>query len=293
MVNKRTIPQVIMRLYDRIIRDKIGSCMPAQAIPPECICNGFYALSPEDTELLETYQLKLLNSLLSNGDEHDDDVDADISERIVSILTDKGSNWTQVTQTLKALGKAKLRRLYMLAMDDLLSNPHRKVIIGAWYVEHILWLQEAFKEFGSLIIYGDVKKEDRGTAIELFQRPDDKHRVMIINPTVVGMCVPLDDQHGEYPRSEYILPDYRLAEIVQTTGRVIRETTKSPLETKIRIVYADQFQDELKIINTALTKSLDARMATAGKSGLVLPDQYATVRESIYIPPDYPLPELS
>lgn len=311
LVNKRSIPEIIMRLYDKVIRDVLSSCMPSDFIPSNCIKNGFYAVSPEDVKILNNLQTELIKNVdnkVSNDPkfpiiQSDSSSTVDhpvinktnnrVGTRIIAILTNKGTNWSQVTKTLKLLGKAKLRRLYMLIKNDLINHPHRKVIVGVWYVDHILWLMKAFKEYGAKMIYGDVNKDDRNMIIELFQQPNDICRVLIINPTVVGMCVPLDDQYGGYPRSEYILPDYRIAEIVQTTGRVLRETTKFPEETKIRMVYAFQLKEELKIVTTSVNKSINAKRAIAGNSGLLLPDDYDIEYISEYKAPNYPLPNIT
>jgi hypothetical protein len=296
-VNRKSIPIIIMELYDKIIRDTVSSCMPSDFIPPSCIKNGFYALSPEDVKILQNCKYKLIaqTSRISNSDDETSGVndELDLMTGVVSILQNKGSNWSQVTQTLKLLGKAKLRRTYMLAKDDLDMDPHRKVIIGVWYVDHIMWLAEAFKAYGVQVIYGDVHERDRDTIIEVFQQPNDFCRVLIINPTVVGMCVPLDDQYGNFPRTEIIFPDYRISEIVQTTGRVLRETTKSAERTKIIMMYAHQFEEELRIITTSVNKSVHAKRAIAGKSGLILPHDYEVEHELEYKEPKYPLPNLN
>jgi hypothetical protein len=107
------------------------------------------------------------------------------------------------------------------------------------------------------------------------------------------MCVPLDDQYGGFPRSVYIFADYRTPEKVQTAGRVLRETTISPEETKIRIVYAAQFREETKIVETSVAKSIHAKRAIAGNSGLLLPDDYEVEYIPDYVPPSYELPKLN
>jgi len=351
-INKLTIPNIIMNLYDSVIRDEITSCMPSDIIPASCIKNGFYAVSPTDVNILRDFQHRIIrevdnritlnndteqlneynhyspninsndvekvsydltsndnltsnDDLTSKNDSSVDDLSVDnssvddpsvdegiISNRVVAILTGRSRNWSQVTSTLKILGKAKMRLLYRLAKDDLMSNPNRKVIIGVWYIDHIRWMIKALKEYGALAIYGDIPKKSRKLMIDIFQQPNNTCRVLIINPTVVGMCVPLDDQYGGFPRSEYILPDYRVSEIVQTTGRVLRETTKSPEQTKIRIVYAAQFKEELKIINTSYAKSINGRQAISGCSGLTLPNEYGIEEVLNYEEPDYELPSV-
>lgn len=282
VINKRTVPNVIMELYDQIIKEELSSCVSAEYIPSHCIKNGFYQLSAEDSQILANHRKELIADMDEGGD---------IYTHIVSMLSNRGSNWSQVSKTLKLLGTAKLRRTYMLAVEELRSNPHRKVVIGVWYIDHIIWLLEALKSYGSQAIYGDIKQCDRKLIIDEFQKPNDVIRVLIINPTVVGMCVPLDDQDGGYPRTLIMFPDYRISEIVQTTGRVSRETTASALETRICMVYADEFKEETNIVETAITKSINAKRAIGTDSGLTLPDSYK-IEHIPYVSPDYELPKL-
>jgi hypothetical protein len=281
-INKRTVPNVIMELYDRIIKDELSSCVSAEHIPSTCIKNKFYQLSPDDSMTLINHRRELTRNMEDGGDTH---------THIMSMLSNKGSNWSQVSKTLKLLGTSKLRRTFMMATEELESDPHRKVIIGVWYVDHIIWLLEALKAYKSQTIYGSIKAADRKFIIEEFQKPNNRIRVLIINPTVVGMCVPLDDQHGGYPRTLIMFPDYRISEIVQTTGRVSRETTISPLETRIWMVYAAEFKEERRIVSTALAKSINAKRAIGTESGLTLPDSY-DVEYIPYEPPNYKLPNL-
>lgn len=301
---KNTIPKAVEDLYDKIISQEISSAMLSSNNLQ--ITNMFYVLDKEDVDIMNNRNKKS-NPVATVVPQAADVTDPVNNQSIRSMLDEalnnvksigknqnknKRGNWSQITNTLKTVGKVKLRKTYQAVKEDLDSDPNRKVVIGPWYVDHIQWLVEAFKDYGAQVIYGAIENTYRQDIIDFFQRPDGLCRVLVINPTVAGMCISLDDRYGNFPRSLYLYADYRIKYMVQMTGRVFRETTVNPEQTKIIIVYASQFKEELLIVKALMAKSSHAKRTIKNNVGLVLPDNYLNVYEEKYNPPSFPLPKL-
>ncbi len=283
-INKKTIPIIAMELYKDIIAARISSTMPPALDQNIDIKNGYYKIGDEDLAMLRSGATALCKAVRYRGDGR-----GNIHEGIAS---HPGTNWGEVTKALRLLGTAKLRKIYTLVKLDLDSNPQRKVIIGGWYVLHLNWFLQALSDYGAVLLYGETKMMERERVINLFQQFDSACRVIIINPTVGGMSISLDDQNGNWPRSMFLVPDYRLIDLIQCTGRVNRESTRSNSETIIRFVYAKEFQGESKILTSLLRKSRAARSVISTQSGLILPDSYANEIEESSGPVDFPIPPL-
>nr|QBK91199.1 MAG: DEAD/SNF2-like helicase [Pithovirus LCPAC202] len=277
-INKNSIPILAKNLYKNIIRSRLSSYMRDRT-NPECqkiVKNGYYKIIGQDMELLKLGQRTLRNAVRYYGDQ---------------ITNRKLTNWGEVTKALQILGISKLHTLVSLAYRDLTSNPQRKIVICAWYIDQLLWLKKVFEPFGANLLYGSTSDENREIIVSLFQEPNSKCRVIIINPTVGGMAISLDDRDGKWPRTMLGIPDFRFVELIQCTGRVYRPgSTKSKEDTTIIFIYAEQFKRESKILNSLLQKSDDARSVISDDSGLVLPDNYEVDNnmeglESIDCPP--------
>ena len=164
------------------------------------------------------------------------------------------SNWTAITGAIKLLGKGKLRTLIRLTRNDLDNNSNVKVILYVWFIDHIKYLKEQLAEYNPLLLYGAIRKtEERQNIYDLFQEPSSNHRLLISNPTVGGVGISLDDQHGSWPRHTYIIPDYRIIVSTQAIGRTIRANTKS--KPKIRFVFCKHFKGEQSIIESLARKT--------------------------------------
>ncbi len=278
-INKKSIPKLAKELYRRIVKSRLSSCMRDKENSgcQKIVKNGYYKITGQDMELLKLGQKTLRNAVRYYGD---------------NFITRKSTNWGEVTKALQILGISKLHTLVSLAYRDLTSDPQRKIVICVWYVDQLLWLKKVFEPFGAGLLYGGIPKgKERDDVVSLFQEPNSKCRVIIINPTVGGMAISLDDRDGKWPRTLLGIPDFRFNELIQCTGRVYRPgSTKSKEDTTIIFIYAEQFKGESKILNSLLQKSNDARSVISDDSGLILPDNYQVddnneELESIECPP--------
>lgn len=262
-INKNSIPKLAQDLYRSIIRSRLSSYMRDRENSgcQKVVKNGYYKITGQDMELLRLGQKTLRNAVRYYGD---------------SFTARKSTNWGEVTKALEILGISKLHTLVSLAYQDLTSDPQRKIVICVWYIDQLLWLKKVFEPFGAGLLYGGITDaKDREDVVSLFQEPNSKCRVIIINPTVGGMAISLDDRDGKWPRTLLGIPDYRFGALVQCTGRVFRPgSTKSKENTTIIFIYAEKFKGESKILNSLIQKSSDARSVISDDSGLVLPDDY-------------------
>ncbi len=273
--SKQGIQEMGAELYRHIISDRLSSCMPADNSVD--IRNGYYPIEKDSLEILKKGQRVLRGAVRYRNK------DGSVSRRTV--------NWGMVSKGIKLLGKSKLRIIAKMAKVYMTSNPSSKGVIGVWFISHIKWLEEALKEYGVETFYGQTKMKERPRVLERFQDPNSSSRIIIINPTVGGMGISLDDQDGGHPRWMLLMPDYRIMDLVQCTGRVDRKSTISKDETMIRFVYTNAFKSERRILASLQRKSDKARIVVSNKSGVRLPDSYL-VDDQIKVLPEFPLPPL-
>ena len=272
--NKKSIPELALKLFKDVVRQQITSCMlKDEDEEPLDIKNGYYWLSSDDENLLREGEQTLSRALRYNED---------------GLVTNTNVNWGEVTKALKYLSLSKLRTMARLGFDKLKETPNSKGVIGTWYIDHIMWLKKAFKDYGAQVLYGGVTPIEREKIIAKFQEPNNDCRVLIINPTVGGIGINLDDRFGNRPRFMLLTPDYRMSSIVQSTGRIYRESTISKKDTQVRIIYSKQFHKESKILTSLLKKSEHSRDMITNDTGLALPDTYGQYKED-YPPKDFHL----
>ena len=266
ITNRQTVPLMAVDLYSKIVAPRLSSCMVYETEKVD-IKNGYYHLPEDDLRILTIGETLLSEGIKFGGS----DLDLDLSNRHI--------NWGKVTRGLEYLGAAKLRTMARLAYAKLTSNSQSKGVICCWFVAHMEWMRDIFQNFGAKILYGRTSAANRRKIIDEFQEPNSKCRVLVINPTVGGIGINLDDRHGDWPRWMLIIPDYRLMEQVQCTGRIDRRSTLSKSETEIRFVYSTSFRRETRILPALLRKSEAARRVIFENSGLVLPDNYDVYNE--------------
>jgi hypothetical protein len=182
-----------------------------------------------------------------------------------------------------------LRVAYYIVRDGLEREPNRKFVVGAWYRSQIKWLEQAFQKYGVRSLYGDVSKEQRTANISLFQASNLDCRVMIVNPTVGGSGVNLDDKDGGFPRTALLFPGWQFDPFIQFPYRVYRETTKSKAQTEIYTLFSASFRRHVDILTTLIERSGAARAIIKG-SKLMLPSDYKSTDMDMYIdrPDDLP-----
>jgi hypothetical protein len=152
-------------------------------------------------------------------------------------------------------------------------------------------LRDALADYGVRTIYGKDSPEERSRNRRIFQQDDDICQVIVVNPTVGGQGISLDDQHGDRPRTTLIFPDPRFMDLVQFSYRTWRAMTKSQDRTEIHLVFSPNFRRQANILNKLVEKSRDARKVIKG-SELRLPAEYDSQDVNILIDGSVELPPL-
>ena len=303
-LNRTTIPILVARLFREIVHDEIchqmlkptlkqnimnvGSITDRSMVvncgrPP--IKNVFYKVCNNDRDLIDVKLMDMGSKILKSA----------VSKRSSSDPNKYVLNQGEIIKGFRITGKSMLRILYYVVREELRREPDRKFVIGAWFIDQIQWLENVFSEYGVRSIYGKTNQDERRKSIKKFQENSDKCKIIIVNPTVGGEGISLDDQYGNRPRTLLVLPDNRFMKLVQFTYRVWRAMTKSKSETKIHVVFSPHFIEQLTILNNLVNKSSAARTVIKN-SNLSLPKDYG--QESIDIKIDYeialpPLPSKS
>ena len=233
-------------------------------------------------------------------------------------IIQRNRNMSGINMALRIMGKAKLPKMVQLAINILNNNPQAKVILAAWYVHHIKALATILQNYNPLLIYGKIPVDQRIINKNIFQEPNNNCRLLIVNPTVAGASINLDDAHPTvagvsinlddayptvggvsinlddaspdpddlWPRHMFVMPDHRFIDILQLTGRVERVTTRS--KPVIRFIYALNYEMEVKILDSLARKSKVAKeMLYTQRSQMLYPDEYPTQYENA----DNPVPQ--
>ncbi len=259
MVKKRDIGSIASLLYKAVFNEFYGSCMirTEQRIGKD-ICNSCYHIN---NQLIDVGYAALTTAAAYNTK--------------TGQIVRRNINRSGLTSALRIMGQAKLPKMVQLAIDILDNQPQAKVILSAWYIHHIEALSRILQNYNPLLMYGKILVNQRIINKNIFQEPNNKCRLLIINPTVGGVSFDLDDQYGEWPRHMFIMPDHRFINIFQLTGRVERVTTRS--KPIIRFIYALNHESEVKILDSLARKAQVAKeMLYRQRSQMLYPDEYPT-----------------
>lgn len=177
-----------------------------------------------------------------------------------------------VVQSLMLIEAGKITTFAKYAIMALLDNPNGKVVIMCNYINTISKLKEIMKDFEPMVIQGDVDPSLREKYKNFFQAYDNRHRLLIANISIVSQGINLDDTHGDFPRTLLVSPSYKLIQLHQATGRVMRAGTKSV--PNINFIYIKDYEREINLLQSLYKKSA------------VLKDTLSYV---VKMPTDYPI----
>jgi len=205
------------------------------------------------------------------------------------------ANMGSIVVGMQLIEEGKYPVAVRLAKAYLDGNPGGKVVLGFGYVKNLEGAMRDLAGYGAVGIFGKVSNKMRLQSMKSFQS-DPAARVVVLNPSVAGVSIDLDDKKGDARRLTILIPSYRFTELVQCMGRVTRCDSKSvPL---VRFLYLEGCSSETKILNKIINKSTvmsssrggyDAAslndsgvsMAYAGKSpDLPMPGSFVAVKEA-------------
>jgi len=183
---------------------------------------------------------------------------------------------SMIVRALTSIEMAKVETFARLAKTALRENPRKKVVIGVNYTASIADLVEMLGEYDPLVIQGSTAIKGRMSILERFQAPDDRHRLLIGNISVISTGIDLDDKSGEFPRVCYVSPNYNTIHIYQLGHRFLRGLdTRS--DTDIYMVYSNN-RVERRMIEALMHKGTVMKNVTIeqAEAGIVFPCDYET-----------------
>lgn len=174
----------------------------------------------------------------------------------------------------------KLHTFVRLALQELRWQQRSKVVLCFNYTDNIFKTCKALEQYNPLVIYGKTTNKQRRECLELFQRPDTEHRVLIVNSAVCSTGIDLDDKHGGFPRTVFISPNFNIIQLYQLGHRFLRfSDTKS--STRMYMVFASH-ASEARIIKKYVQKGgiLKETCHEQEDAGVVFPGDFDIFEEA-------------
>jgi len=173
--------------------------------------------------------------------------------------------------------KAKMVDMARIARQELMTNIDNKiskVILFADYNEVIDYLLNELREFKPLELTGRINKNILENNKNLFQQQDGEYRLLIGNYSVGCITHNLHDVTGKFPRTMYIMPNFKINELHQSTGRIYRTGTIGL--AKIRFFYGLSGDLERKILTCLSRKGqvMKEILKEQHDNGVKFPDEY-------------------
>lgn len=148
----------------------------------------------------------------------------------------------------------------------LAQHPKGKVVIFTNYNSTLGRVADEYTRLGLAPVrfVADLTASERDAAVARFQT-DPTCRVFVTNVATGGVSISLHDCVGDAPRLALLMPTYRILEIYQATGRVVRQGMLSAAE--VRMCYSKDYPLEpmfdalarksavLKVINQGANKA--------------------------------------
>lgn len=264
-------------LFLEVIRPGIMSIMPRQEMNAmKDIKNGYYFFPRSDeTEYLMAE--KELSEIL----------EWNVHTNEISYSKD---NMGSLINAMVRLQKAKTTTMIRVAKEilnknttDSNGNPVTpKVILFADYYIVIDRIMNEMAEFNPIELTGRLSEGKRNENVSLFQESNSKHRLLVGNPLVGGLSVDLHDTTGKYPRTMIIMPNYRINELHQATGRIFRSGTVGV--AKIRFFYGVSGTCESSILSALARKGkvMKTLLKEQSENGVKFPDEYESEKETSF-----------
>lgn len=180
----------------------------------------------------------------------------------------------QMMRLLTVVETSKIDTFARLAMRDLQANPQCKVVLAVNFLDTMADLQTLLAAYSPLLFDGSKTISQRMDVLAKFQAPDSRYRLLIGNTSVLSSGIDLDDKHGDFPRTCYVSPNFKVIDIYQLGHRFKRgQDTRS--STDIFMVYSDN-RSERHVIEALSHKGEVMKRVTVEQSeaGVVFPCDY-------------------
>ena len=168
-----------------------------------------------------------------------------------------------------------------MAKCILRTQPNAKVVLFAHFHDVLQYLRDNLEEYRPLRLDGRVPSDDRLANIAAFQEASARCRLIVGTPMTGGICVSLHDVTGDFPRYTLMMPDYRVSDLHQATGRTFRNGTTGT--ATVRFVYGKMegfdVSEKHQSLETALLDALARKGSVmaevhVGQDGVVFPHEY-------------------
>lgn len=184
-------------------------------------------------------------------------------------------NMGQITNALTAIERIKTDTFVRLAMEALVANKNRKVVVCVNYLETVEKLKSELRTFNPLVMTGACTIQQREQVIRQFQEPNSKHRLLIGNLTVLSTGIDLDDKHGGWERVCFVSPMFSTITLYQLGHRFKRLDTHTTARARLYMVYIKEVI-EMNIMNALIRKGaiMKETVKAQAEAGVVFPCDY-------------------
>lgn len=292
--------QYVYNLFIQSIRPVIMSTIPRPVTSSiKDIRNGFYGMT-KDELIIYNNAIHNMNKVLMNRSRRREIREElrlihDPNDPELAILQTDLENTPQkdlgdITNALIMLQEAKMNPMirvarYLLSLrftyNGNIITP--KLILFADYHRVIDYLMANLAEYNPVELTGEVSEAQQTRNINAFQEPNDRVRLVVGNPIVGGLAISLNDTTGLFPRIMFIMPNYRVNELHQATGRIFRDGTIGP--AIIRFFYGKSNIREDSILDALARKGETLKDVHIEQSeyGVKFPNEYPVEDESEFM----------
>lgn len=185
----------------------------------------------------------------------------------------------KMSTSLQNIETIKLSIFNRITRLILLIYPKAKGVIFLNYKKNMKELVDKLSEYNPVLVCGETK--NRSKLIEKFQT-NPKCRVFIGN-TSIAQGFEINDQRGDEPRFLLQSPSYKVIDMLQSSGRIFRESTKSSVWN--RTVYVNFVSEgknvfKEKRILDAIAKKSTVLKSIMGNEGQLYPGDFEDEYES-------------
>lgn len=283
-LNPKEASEYILDLFVSVIKPKVMCIMTEDSDEKESYIKDVKDIYLQMTEEEEEIYQKAVNTLkqvikpdlkqlsyeieVNNIDYEGDDVnEARLGKQILMIREIQLSKAPSIVRTTIAI-------LESIVIDIKLNiQLFPKVILFSSFYWVIDYYKKHLSMYNPLEITGRIPQNQRDEAINLFQSPNSKRRLMLSNIRVGSVGIGLHDITGIFPRIVLINPDYYVKSLQQTGGRIARFGTKGI--AVIRNVYGNINGTNIETPITRVISSKGKFMKKFHKEqGILFPGDY-------------------
>lgn len=113
-------------------------------------------------------------------------------------------------------------------VEHIMNNfPKFKIVIALNFNVSITDMSDGYKKQQQTHLVINGKQPNNNKSINLFQKDDNTHRLLIVNPACLNTGVDLDDKTGNHPRFIIFSPDFKSINMYQFLARFKRKDSMS------------------------------------------------------------------